>query len=173
MSISVNLSMRDLHDPQLPDLVSSLLAQWHVAPHQLKLEITESAVMADADRAIDVLGRLRAMGVQISIDDFGTGYSSLSYLKRLPVDEIKIDRTFVQQMAHDLRDVAIVRSTIALAHDLGLIVVAEGVEDSATWDLLVRHGCDHVQGYYLSRALPAQALTDWLRQDGLPARRAA
>jgi EAL domain-containing protein (putative c-di-GMP-specific phosphodiesterase class I) len=113
------------------------------------------------------------MGVQISIDDFGTGYSSLSYLKRLPVDEIKVDRSFVQQMAHDPRDMAIVRSTIALAHDLGLSVVAEGVEDRATWDLLVRHGCDQVQGYYLSRALPADALTDWLRQAGVPALRAA
>jgi EAL domain-containing protein (putative c-di-GMP-specific phosphodiesterase class I) len=173
MPVSVNLSMRDLHDPQLPELVSGLLVQWHVAPSQLKLEITESAVMADAERAIDVLGRLRAMGVQISIDDFGTGYSSLSYLKRLPVDEIKIDRSFVQQMSADRRDLAIVRSTIGLAHDLGLSVVAEGVEDRETWELLADHGCDLVQGYYLSRPIPAEALTEWLQQAAMPASRAA
>jgi diguanylate cyclase (GGDEF)-like protein len=163
LSVAVNLSMRDIHDPQFPELASELLSRWGVLPGRLKLEITESAVMADAERAIDVLGRLRAMGVQLAIDDFGTGYSSLSYLKRLPVDELKIDRSFVRQMSSDQRDVAIVRSTIGLAHDLGLTVVAEGVEDLATWDMLARLSCDVVQGYYLARPLPAAAVAAWLQ----------
>jgi len=130
----------------------------------LKLEITESAVMADAERAIDVLGQLRAMGVRSSVDDFGTGYSSLSYLKRLPVDELKIDRSFVRHIARDENDVAIVRSTIGLAHDLGLTVVAEGIEDRQSWDVLARMGCDVVQGFYISRPLAADALVEWLRR---------
>jgi EAL domain-containing protein (putative c-di-GMP-specific phosphodiesterase class I) len=120
--------------------------------------------MADAERAIEVLGRLRAMGVRISVDDFGTGYSSLSYLKRLPVDELKIDRSFVKNIAHDENDVAIVRSITGLAHDLGLTVVAEGIEDRPSWDMLARLGCDVVQGYYVSRPLPAEALVQWLRR---------
>ena len=103
------------------------------------------------------------MGVRISIDDFGTGYSSLSYLKRLPVDELKIDRSFVSHLATDDHDLAIVRSTISLAHDLGLTVVAEGVEDLATWKVLAQLDCDVVQGYYLSRPLTADALVRWLR----------
>jgi EAL domain-containing protein (putative c-di-GMP-specific phosphodiesterase class I) len=163
LPVSINLSTRDLHDPQLPDVVSGLLAHWRLGPRCLKLEITESAVMADAERAIDVLGRLRSMGIGISVDDFGTGYSSLSYLKRLPVDELKIDRSFVRQLASDDNDLAIVRATIALAHDLGLTVVAEGVEDQATWDTLTDLGCDVVQGYFLSRPLPADDLATWLR----------
>jgi EAL domain-containing protein (putative c-di-GMP-specific phosphodiesterase class I) len=118
--------------------------------------------MADAARAMDVLTRLRNMGVGISIDDFGTGYSSLAYLKRLPVDELKIDRSFVSHMALDDNDAAIVRSTIGLAHDLGLTVVAEGVEDQAAWDLLSSLGCDIAQGYYVSRPMPAEDLAQWL-----------
>lgn len=120
--------------------------------------------MADAERAIDVLGQLRAMGVRSSVDDFGTGYSSLSYLKRLPVDELKIDRSFVRHIARDENDVAIVRSTIGLAHDLGLTVVAEGIEDRQSWDVLARMGCDVVQGFYISRPLAADALVEWLRR---------
>jgi EAL domain-containing protein (putative c-di-GMP-specific phosphodiesterase class I) len=119
--------------------------------------------MADAERAIDVLGRLKTMGVESSVDDFGTGYASLGYLKRLPVGELKIDRAFVHQMAVDARDAAIVRSTVALAHDLGLTVVAEGVEDGVTWRMLARIGCDAGQGYYLSRPLAAEPFADWLR----------
>ncbi len=164
LPVSVNLSTRDLLDSQLPELVATLLARWNIAPSSLKLEITESAVMADAERAIDVLGQLRAMGVRIAVDDFGTGYSSLSYLKRLPVDELKIDRSFVEHIASDENDVAIVRSTVSLAHDLGLTVVAEGIEDRASWDVLARLGCDIVQGYYVSKPLAADALVEWLRQ---------
>ncbi len=109
-----------------------------------------------------VLFRLREMGVRIAIDDFGTGYSSLSYLKRLPVDEIKIDRSFIRDMATDDDDMAIVRSTIALGHDLGLSVVAEGMEDGATWDLLADVGCDIAQGYFVARPMAAQQLVAWL-----------
>jgi diguanylate cyclase (GGDEF)-like protein len=164
LPVSVNLSTRDLLDPTLPEIVSDRLEHWRLAPSSLKLEITESAVMADAERAIEVLGRLRSMGVRISVDDFGTGYSSLSYLKRLPVDELKIDRSFIRQIASDENDVAIVRSTIGLAHDLGLTVVAEGIEDRQSWDVLARLGCDVVQGHYVSRPLTADALVEWLRR---------
>jgi EAL domain-containing protein (putative c-di-GMP-specific phosphodiesterase class I) len=160
--VAVNLSMRNLHDPEIVDMIQELLTRWGVPAARLIVEITESSLMADAARAMEVLTRLRQMGVGISIDDFGTGYSSLAYLKRLPVDELKIDKSFVLHMAHDENDAAIVRSTIGLAHDLGLSVVAEGVEDEAAWELLTTLGCDVAQGYYVSRPLPASELTRWL-----------
>jgi diguanylate cyclase (GGDEF)-like protein len=162
LAVAVNLSMRNLHDPEVVDTIRQLLARWGIPPARLVIEITESSLMADATRALDVLGRLRAMGVGISIDDFGTGYSSLAYLKRLPVHELKIDKSFVANLAHDDNDAAIVRSTVGLAHDLGLTVVAEGVEDQATWDLLEKLGCDVAQGYFLSHPLPAAELGEWL-----------
>jgi diguanylate cyclase (GGDEF)-like protein len=162
LAVAVNLSMRNLHDPEIVDMIGTLLKRWGVPPIKLVIEITESSLMADAARAMDVLTRLRNMGVGISIDDFGTGYSSLAYLKRLPVDELKIDKSFVLHMAGDDNDAAIVRSTIGLAHDLGLRVVAEGIEDQATWDLLVALGCDIAQGYYISRPQPAARLGEWL-----------
>jgi len=162
IAVAVNLSMRNLHDPEIVDMIEELLQRWGVPAARLIVEITESSLMADAARAMEVLTRLRQMGVGISIDDFGTGYSSLAYLKRLPVDELKIDKSFVLHMAHDENDHAIVRSTIGLAHDLGLSVVAEGVEDEAAWDLLTALGCDIAQGYYVSRPLPASELTRWL-----------
>jgi EAL domain-containing protein (putative c-di-GMP-specific phosphodiesterase class I) len=112
---------------------------------------------------LDVLKRLSTLGIRISIDDFGTGYSSLAYLKRLPVDELKIDRSFVQHMTSIETDATIVRSTVTMAHGLGLQIVAEGVEDEATWDLLAAFDCDAAQGYYMSRPLPAQDLEHWLR----------
>jgi diguanylate cyclase (GGDEF)-like protein/PAS domain S-box-containing protein len=161
--VSVNLSMRNLHDPDLPAAIAELLARWGVPPAGLRVEVTESAVMADPGRALDVLGKLRALGLEIAIDDFGTGYSSLGYLKRLPVTQLKIDRSFVQHMATDGSDLAIVQATIAMGHNLGLTVVAEGVEDKFAWELLNRLGCDAAQGYYVSRPLPAQELLDWLR----------
>jgi diguanylate cyclase (GGDEF)-like protein len=161
--VSVNLSMRDLHDPGLPETVASLLADVDFRPGALRVEITESSLMSDPPRALQTLTRLREMGVDVSIDDFGTGYSSLAYLKRLPVDELKIDKSFVANMATDENDAAIVRSTISLAHDLGLSVVAEGVEDQETWNLLIGLGCDVAQGFFVSRPLPAFALGDWLQ----------
>ncbi|HKO23819.1 MAG TPA: EAL domain-containing protein, partial [Chloroflexota bacterium] len=163
LTIAVNLSMWDVHDPEFPDNIARLLCATNVPPDALRVELTESTIMADADHALDVLTRLAALGVRLSVDDFGTGYSSLSYLKRLPVDELKIDRSFVQHMAAQSHDAAIVASTIGLGRGLGLRVVAEGVEDRETWDLLAGLGCDVAQGYYVSRPLPALAFARWLR----------
>jgi EAL domain-containing protein (putative c-di-GMP-specific phosphodiesterase class I) len=162
ISVGVNLSMRNLHDPDLVDQISHLLEVTGVRPAFLKLEVTESALMTDPQRALGSLARLRAIGVEIAIDDFGTGHASLSYLKQMPVEEIKLDRSFVRDMCTDKNDYTIVRSTIELAHDLGLRVIAEGVEDQETWDLLVKLGCDLAQGYHMSRPLPAAELRTWL-----------
>jgi EAL domain-containing protein (putative c-di-GMP-specific phosphodiesterase class I) len=126
------------------------------------IEITESALMLDPDRALEILTHLHDLGVGIAIDDFGTGYSSLAYLKRLPVDEIKIDRSFITTLASDDDDAAIVRSIIQLAHNLGLTTVAEGVEDAESWAMLTEMGCDAVQGYYLSRPLSPEKCGLWL-----------
>jgi EAL domain-containing protein (putative c-di-GMP-specific phosphodiesterase class I) len=164
MHVAINLSMRNLHDPQLPDALLQLLAQWSLEPAWLEVEITESALAADPGRALEILTRLSDMGVRIAIDDFGTGYSSLVYLKRLPVDEIKIDKSFVSGMVMDENDATIVRSTIDLGHNLGLKVTAEGIEDQATWDLLRSWGCDFAQGYFLSCPLAASDLAAWLRK---------
>ena len=141
------------------------MAELGVPPRALTVEITESSVMADPSRTIGVLSRLSALGVSIAIDDFGTGYSSLSYLKRLPVDEIKIDRSFVAGMMVDDNDAVIVRSTIELARSLGLRVVAEGVEDHATWSRLAELGCDLAQGFYLSPPVAAAELAALLRAE--------
>ena len=161
LPVAVNLSAQDLQDPALPDLVAEQLTACGVSPEHLQLEITESGLLADPPRARERLARLRALGVRVAIDDFGTGYSSLSYLQRLPVDELKIDRSFVQGMAADESARAIVRAVIDLADDLGLRVVAEGVEDRATWDVLAALGCDVAQGYYFSPPLPAPDLVGW------------
>jgi EAL domain-containing protein (putative c-di-GMP-specific phosphodiesterase class I) len=163
--VAINLSVRAVLDVNLPDEVSSVLAEFGLAPKALTVEITESSVMADPSRTIGVLGRLSALGVSIAIDDFGTGYSSLSYLKRLPVDEIKIDRSFVAGMMVDDNDDVIVRSTIELARSLGLRVVAEGVEDHATWARLSALGCDLAQGFYLSPPVAAAELPALLRAE--------
>ena len=120
--------------------------------------------MADTDRSMDVLARLAALGVHLAVDDFGSGYSSLAYLKKLPVDELKIDKGFVREMATDETDRAIVASTVGMGHALGLRVVAEGIEDQATWELLAGMGCDVAQGYYVARPLPPDALVRWLRE---------
>ena len=160
--VAVNLSRRTLHDPRLPELVAQLLAQYAVPPSALVLEITESSLMADPQRAGENLTELRALGVRMSIDDFGTGYSSLDSLKDLSVDELKIDRSFVQAMATDARARAIVRAIIDLADALELRVVAEGVEDRAAWDVLAGLGCDTAQGYFLCRPIAAAELEAWI-----------
>ena len=174
LSVAVNLSAHDLQDAELPRVLGEMLDRWNVGAEWLKLELTESALMSDPAQALDVLTALCDLGARIAIDDFGTGYSSLGYLKRLPAHEIKIDRSFVADMAAEERDHAIVRSTIDLGHNLGLAAVAEGVEDQRTLDLLSGLGCDLAQGYFLSRPLPAASVADWCRtRVELPALRAA
>jgi diguanylate cyclase (GGDEF)-like protein len=163
LSLAVNLSVRNLLEPNLADRVAALIAKAGVPPGTLTLEITESGVMTDPEAAIAMLRGLRHVGVRLSVDDFGTGYSSLSYLKRLPVDEVKLDKSFVLNMTSDADDAAIVRSTIELAHNLGLQLVAEGVEDQETLELLAALGCDLVQGYHLARPMPADKLVLLLR----------
>jgi len=162
VSVAVNLSPRTLQDRELVDMVREHLDRWQVHPTWLELEITESAIMADADRALETLLRLHDMGVGISIDDFGTGYSSLAYLKNLPVDEIKIDKSLILSMARNEDDAFIPQSVIDLGHNLGMQVVAEGVETQRTLDRLAAMGCDRAQGYHLSRPLPANEVERWL-----------
>jgi diguanylate cyclase (GGDEF)-like protein len=160
VTMAVNLTMFDLLDTTLPEKVAQLLEEADIAPHLLELEITERVIMADPVRVRDVVERLKEIGVRLAIDDFGTGYSSLSYLKSLPIDVIKIDRSFVLGMAEDESDHAIVRSTIDLGHNLGLTVVAEGVETQETLDELARYGCDLAQGFHIARPRAADEL--WL-----------
>jgi diguanylate cyclase (GGDEF)-like protein/PAS domain S-box-containing protein len=165
LSVAVNLSVRNLYEPELVPWLAGVLSQFGVDSKSLEFEITESELMDDPLLAMEVLGRLKALGVATSIDDFGTGYSSLSYLKHLPIDQLKIDRSFVGNMVHDESDLTIVRSTIDLSHNLGLVVVAEGVEDPETLNLLAQLGCDRAQGYALSRPVPATDLERWCRDD--------
>jgi diguanylate cyclase (GGDEF)-like protein len=168
--MSVNLSVRNLLEPGLVDRVDRLLAGVGVPPGLLTLELTEGAVMTDPDATIAVLHQLSGAGVRLSIDDFGTGYSSLAYLKQLPVDEVKLDKAFVMGMTVDADDEAIVSSTIELAHNLGLRIVAEGVEDRETWDALAVLGCELAQGHYVAPPMAAEAATRWLweRRAGEP-----
>ncbi|HEV7665102.1 MAG TPA: EAL domain-containing protein [Chloroflexota bacterium] len=166
LSIAINLSMRDLQDPSLPEMIATALLQWGVPPALLAVEITESTLMADPAQAMEIVRAISAMGVRIAIDDFGTGYSSLAYLKRLAVNELKVDRSFVRHVVTDSHDVAIVRSTISLAHELGLEVVAEGIEDEPTWELLTRLGCDTAQGFFISKALPVAEFERWCVESG-------
>lgn len=164
LKFSVNLSTRDLLDQELPTAFGAILERHRLTPAALCLEITESAIMDDPARAQSTLDRLAAMGFALSIDDFGTGYSSLAYLKRLPVDELKIDKSFVMKMAQDQDDAKIVRSTVDLGHNLGLRVVAEGVESEEVWFLLRQMGCDQGQGYFMGKPMPVERFLEWLQQ---------
>jgi diguanylate cyclase (GGDEF)-like protein len=160
---AVNVSARDLYDRGFADLLKDRIEKYDVPPRALMIEVTESILMADPSRAASTLLSLAALGVGISLDDFGTGYSSLVHLKRLPVSEVKIDRSFVMRMDVNDDDAAIVRSIIDLASALGLRTVAEGVETREAWERLSVCGCDAAQGWYLAKAMPAQVATDWLR----------
>jgi EAL domain-containing protein (putative c-di-GMP-specific phosphodiesterase class I) len=160
--VAVNLSPRSLLDPQLPDQVAELLTHWDVPPSRLTLELTESFLMADSGRSVGVMSLLSEVGITLSIDDFGTGYSSLSHLRRLPIREIKIDRSFVVNMREDPNDWMIARATVDLGRNLGLRVVAEGVEDAETLARLAEMGCEQAQGYHLCVPLPAEEATRWL-----------
>ncbi|MEW5768749.1 MAG: EAL domain-containing protein [Pseudomonadota bacterium] len=162
MAVGVNLSARNLADHEVVDRIATALARHALPPAALIVEITESALMDDPEMAVSVVNAIAALGVKVSIDDFGTGYSSLSQLTRLPVREVKIDKTFVLRMLESGQDAAIVKSTIDLAHTLGLEVVAEGVETVEHWQRLLAYGCDVAQGYYLSRPAEAPAFEAWL-----------
>jgi EAL domain-containing protein (putative c-di-GMP-specific phosphodiesterase class I) len=159
---AINVSVRDLHTFELVDYLAQGLSEHGVPADQVQLEITEGALMADPRRVLATLKRLDRLGVALSLDDFGTGYSSLQHLRRLPLSEVKIDRSFVLGMNTDSDDAAIVRSIIELAGALGLRVVAEGVEDERTWRWLVSHGCHVAQGWFYARPMPAEELPRWL-----------
>ena len=161
LDVAINLSVRNLHDPQFPDKVAGLIEENGADPGRLRFEITETAIMADPGRALEVLNRLSEMGVKLSIDDFGTGYSSLAHLKQMPVDELKIDKSFVMGMLDDENDEMIVRSIIDLAHNIGITVVAEGVESQAVYDKLKAMGCDSAQGYFMCSPINADELLAW------------
>jgi diguanylate cyclase (GGDEF)-like protein len=171
LSVAVNLPTAAVVDVGLPERIAELLARHSVPADRLQLEITEDALLDDRVRARAVLAQLRAMGVRIAIDDYGSGYSCLAYLRELPVDELKLDRSFVFPMADDARAAAIVRSTVELAHSLGMSIVAEGVEHQAAADELARYGCDAAQGFHYARPLPAAELAAWLAQRAGPTRR--
>ncbi|MFQ5760864.1 MAG: EAL domain-containing protein, partial [Acidiferrobacterales bacterium] len=161
--VSVNFSTRDLQDPFLGDNLSDLVNEQGIQPEWLELEVTESTVMADPARAMDILSDIASKGVQIAIDDFGTGYSSLGYLKKLPISAVKIDRSFVIGMTEDEHNATIVRSSIDLAHNMGLKVVAEGVENADVVANLTNLGCDAAQGMFISRPMPVDELLSWLK----------
>ena len=165
MNVAVNLSTHTLYDPKLFNTVCNLFQHYKVSPDQLTLEITESMLIEEPEKAQIVLTDLRALGVSIAIDDFGTGYSSLAYLKRLPIDEVKIDKAFVRGLGIDAdpADAAIVQAVVAMAHPLQCKVVAEGVESEEAWAFLQDHGCDLAQGFYCSRPLPATELEQWIK----------
>ena len=164
LSISVNISAINIQDLEFPDQVAEILKEFNVPPARLELEITETAVMSEPVRAVECVKKLSALGLLIAIDDFGTGYSSMSYLKELLVAKIKIDKSFVTDMAINRNDAVIVRSTVELGHNLGMKVVAEGVETQAVWDKLSALGCDDAQGYYMSRPLTADGFAEWLQE---------
>jgi EAL domain-containing protein (putative c-di-GMP-specific phosphodiesterase class I)/GGDEF domain-containing protein len=160
----VNLSARLLSLPQLPEILSRILSIWDVPASSVGLEITESAFINDIEHTTEVLFELKNLGFHLSIDDFGTGYSSLVYLRRFPIDEIKIDRMFVHGMAESTQDKQIVKSIIDLAHNFGLQVVAEGVEEASTLTELEQLGCNQIQGYFFARPMPGDELVNWCNE---------
>ncbi len=163
ITVAVNLSTSDLLDDDLPNRISSLLSKHSVPVSALELEITESVLMADPGRASELLSVLHGLGLRMAVDDYGTGYCSLAYLRDFPIDDLKIDKSFIADLQHDPRSHAIVSSTIELAHALNLSVVAEGVEDATALDTLRAFGCDSAQGFHFSRPLPADDFAAWVR----------
>ncbi|MGO9960394.1 MAG: putative bifunctional diguanylate cyclase/phosphodiesterase [Solirubrobacteraceae bacterium] len=170
LSVAVNLSVRNLLDRDLPAEIGRLLAAYSLPADALGLEITERMIMSDPERALATVGRLSELGVRLSVDDFGTGYSSLANLRRMPITDLKIDRSFVSPMLRSESDLIIVSSTINLGHDLGLKIIAEGVEDGATLDRLAAMRCDLAQGYHVSRPMPADRFSAWLAHVPAPER---
>lgn len=162
IKISVNLSAKDLHDPELPDLIAGVAAAAGIKPEWIILEITEGSVMSEPENALAIINRLHSMGYQFSINDFGTGYSSLAYLKKMPLTELKIDKSFVMDIMNSENDAVIVKATINLAHNLGLHVTAERVESQEIMAKLEDYGCDVVQGYYLNKPLSVTDFNQWM-----------
>jgi EAL domain-containing protein (putative c-di-GMP-specific phosphodiesterase class I) len=175
VTVAVNVTAADVCDEGLTDHVVRLLRESGTAPERLTLEVTESDAMREPERALSVLRALAGRGVQLAVDDFGTGYSSLAYLDRLPVHEVKIDQSFVSRLEQQAADSTIVRATVTLAHELGLRLVAEGVETDLARSMVEELGCDLYQGYGLSRPIPEQDVLPWLagHQDRTPRRPAA
>jgi len=165
LNMSINLSIKNLHDLEFPDIVASLLKKHGVPPQRLILEITESTMIMDQKRVLKVARQLKALDVKLSIDDFGTGYSSIAYLREFPFHEIKIDRSFVGNMLQQEEDAAIIKSTIDMIHCIGGQVVAEGVEDEQTEERLVSMGCDYLQGYHVCHPLPPDELEQWFTEN--------
>jgi EAL domain-containing protein (putative c-di-GMP-specific phosphodiesterase class I) len=165
LRVAVNLSARQFAQNDLVESIASALQESGLAPHYLELELTESLVMSDVDGAIEILRALKDLGVHLSLDDFGTGHSSLSYLKRLPIDTLKIDQSFVRDITYAPDDEAIVASIISLAHNLKRRVIAEGVETKEQLNYLRRHGCTQIQGYYFSKPVSAELFERLLQQD--------
>ncbi|HEY4640319.1 MAG TPA: EAL domain-containing protein, partial [Thermoanaerobaculia bacterium] len=164
--LAVNLSAKSLQEQTLPAKINDVLKKWDIDPRFLKIEITESSIMADPAHALAIMSMLQSMGVRLSVDDFGTGYSSLTHLRQLPIDEIKIDKSFVSGMTTSDADAAIVRTVIDLAHNLGKQVCAEGVENEETWRRLCDMGCDLAQGFWIARPLSGRDLMQWLTDTG-------
>jgi EAL domain-containing protein (putative c-di-GMP-specific phosphodiesterase class I) len=162
MTVSVNVSPRQFEEPRLVERVAAALAQTGLPPQALELEVTESLIMRDLAQSIDKMRALQQMGVSLSIDDFGTGYSSLSSLKSFPISRLKIDQTFVRELADNAGDQAIATAVISLGHKLGLRVIAEGVETEAQRAFLREHGCDEMQGYLFSRPVPPERIAEML-----------
>ncbi|MCL6750644.1 EAL domain-containing protein, partial [Nostoc sp. CCCryo 231-06] len=165
IKMAVNISSRQFKEQNLVDITTQILQETELKANYLELEITESLIIENIQQAINTMNQLHAMGVTLSLDDFGTGYSSLNYLKRLPIDVLKIDRSFVRELTIGSDDAAIVKAIISLAHNLQLSVIAEGVETQSHLEYLQRHGCDEIQGYYISRPVAPEALAKLLQQE--------
>lgn len=164
ITIAINLSANDLQDPEIPDLLEQAMATWEIKPKRIQIEITETVMIDETPEVLDVLNRIRKLGVALSIDDFGTGFSSMSYLKSLPVQEVKIDQMFIRQIATSAKDQQIADSIIQLAHRLKMEVVAEGVETAEAAKVVSELGCDRLQGWHYSKALPLADFIAWIKE---------
>jgi EAL domain-containing protein (putative c-di-GMP-specific phosphodiesterase class I) len=164
LEVAVNISSVDLQDPLFVANVQQALNKHQLSAEHLSLEVTESAVMYDIEKAVELLAALRQLGIRLAMDDYGTGYSSMAQLKRLPIHEMKIDKSFVMDLHHNKDDTIIVRSTIELGHNMGLILIAEGVESPEILQLLRQYGCDIAQGYGIGRPMPIDKFEQWWQQ---------
>lgn len=162
--LALNLAMKQLQQKDFIEILSSILKETECKPEWVELEVTEGQIMSNPDKSIIILNQISDMGIELSVDDFGTGYSSLTYLKRLPIDKLKIDQSFIKNLPDDADDSAIAQSVIALSQNLHLKVIAEGVENEAQKDFLVKHGCRNIQGYYYAKPMPSNEMEQYLRR---------